>query len=275
MKPINHYILTWQCPDTSGVLAKVTQSLFQHGAFIETSQYSDPYTATFFSRIAFDDRNLTVSIAEFRQAVVELAKALAMNFELRERDNFPNVVIAVSKDDHCLVSLLTKVKAGVLPINVVAVISNHQDCEALANFHKIPIHYLPISASMKEQQEEQLQTLLSDYKTDLLILARYMQILSDGFCQQWQGKAINIHQSFLPSFKGAKPYHQAHKRGVKVIGATAHYVTSDLDEGPIIAQEVKAINHSVTINQMVHSGHDIEATALSHAIKLHAEQRVC
>jgi formyltetrahydrofolate deformylase len=276
MKPINHYILTWQCPDTSGVLAKVTQSLFQHGAFItETSQYSDPYTVTFFSRIAFDDRNLTVSIAEFRQAVVELAKALAMNFELRERDNFPNVVIAVSKDDHCLVSLLTKVKAGVLPINVVAVISNHQDCEALADFHKIPFHYLPISASMKEQQEEQLQTLLSDYKTDLLILARYMQILSDGFCQQWRGKAINIHHSFLPSFKGAKPYHQAHKRGVKVIGATAHYVTSDLDEGPIIAQEVKAINHSVTIDQMVHSGHDIEATALSHAIKLHAEQRVC
>jgi len=276
MKPINHYILTWQCPDTSGVLAKITQSLFQHGAFItETSQYSDQYTATFFSRIAFDDRNLTVSIAEFRQAVAKLAKPLAMNFELRERDNFPNVVIAVSKDDHCLVSLLTKVKAGVLPINVVAVISNHQDCAALADFHKIPFHYLPISASMKEQQEEQLQTLLSDYKTDLLILARYMQILSDDFCQQWQGKAINIHHSFLPSFKGAKPYHQAHKRGVKVIGATAHYVTSDLDEGPIIAQEVKAINHSVTIEQMVHSGHDIEATALSHAVKLHAEQRVC
>jgi len=276
MKPINHYILTWQCPDTSGVLAKVTQSLFQHGAFItETSQYSDPYTVTFFSRIAFDDRNLTVSIAEFRQAVAELAKALAMNFELRERDNFPNVVIAVSKDDHCLVSLLTKVKAGVLPINVVAVISNHQDCEALADFHKIPFHYLPISSSMKAQQEEQLQTLLSDYKTDLLILARYMQILSDDFCQQWQGKAINIHHSFLPSFKGAKPYHQAHKRGVKVIGATAHYVTSDLDEGPIIAQEVKAINHSITIEKMVHIGHDIEAITLSHAVKMHAEQRVC
>jgi formyltetrahydrofolate deformylase len=276
MKPIHHYILTWQCPDTSGVLAKVTQSLFQHGAFItETSQYSDPYTATFFSRIAFDDRNLTVSIDEFRQAIAELAQPLTMNFQLRERDNFPNVVIAVSKDDHCLVSLLTKAKAGVLPVNIVAVVSNHQDCEALAGFHKIPFHYLPVSSSTKKQQEGQLQTLLSGYKTDLLVLARYMQILSDDFCQQWQGRAINIHHSFLPSFKGAKPYHQAHKRGVKVIGATAHYITSDLDEGPIIVQEVKAINHSLTIEQMVHSGHDIEATALSHAVRVHAEQRIC
>jgi len=276
MKPIHHYILTWQCPDTSGVLAKVSQSLFQHGAFItETSQYSDPYTATFFSRIAFDDRNLTVSIEEFRMAIAELAEPLSMNFQLRERDNFPNVVIAVSKDDHCLVSLLTKAKAGVLPVNIVAVISNHQDCESLVEWHKIPFHYLPVSASTKKQQEDKFLTLLSDYKTDLLVLARYMQILSDDFCQQWQGRAINIHHSFLPSFKGAKPYHQAHQRGVKIIGATAHYITSDLDEGPIIVQEVKAINHSFTIEKMVHSGHDIEATALSHAVRMHAEQRIC
>jgi formyltetrahydrofolate deformylase len=276
MKPIHHYILTWQCPDTSGVLAKVSQSLFQHGAFItETSQYSDPYTATFFSRIAFDDRNLTVSIEEFRMAIAELAEPLSMNFQLRERDSFPNVVIAVSKDDHCLVSLLTKAKAGVLPVNIVAVISNHQDCESLVQWHKIPFHYLPVSASTKKQQEDKFLTLLSDYKTDLLVLARYMQILSDDFCQQWQGRAINIHHSFLPSFKGAKPYHQAHQRGVKIIGATAHYITSDLDEGPIIVQEVKAINHSFTIEKMVHSGHDIEATALSHAVRMHAEQRIC
>jgi formyltetrahydrofolate deformylase len=276
MKPIHHYILTWQCPDTSGVLAKVSQSLFQHGAFItETSQYSDPYTEIFFSRIAFDDRNLNVSIAEFRQAITELPQPLAMNFQLRERDNFPNVVIAVSKDDHCLVSLLTKAKAGVLPVNVVAVISNHQACEPLVNWHQIPFHYLPVTASTKKQQEEQFLMLLADYKTDLLVLARYMQILSDDFCQQWEGRAINIHHSFLPSFKGAKPYHQAHQRGVKIIGATAHYITSDLDEGPIIVQEVKAINHGFTIEKMVHSGHDIEATALSHAVRMHAEQRVC
>ena len=227
MKPIHHYILTWQCPDTSGVLAKVSQNLFQHGAFItETSQYSDPYTATFFSRIAFDDRNLNVSIDEFRQAIAELAESLSMNFQLRERDSFPNVVIAVFKDDHCLVSLLTKAKAGVLPVNIVAVVSNHQDCESLVDWHKIPFHYLPVSAQTKKQQEDQFLTLLADYKTDLLVLARYMQILSDDFCQQWQGRAINIHHSFLPSFKGAKPYHQAHQRGVKIIGATAHYITS-------------------------------------------------
>jgi len=276
MKAIHHYILTWQCPDTSGVLAKVTQNLFEHGAFItETSQYSDPYTSTFFSRIAFDDRNLTVSITEFRQAIAELASPLEMDFILRERDDFPNVVIAVSKDDHCLVSLLTKAKAGVLPVNVIAVISNHRDCESLVNWHNIPFHYLPITADTKIKQEAELQALLVDYKTDLLVLARYMQILSNDFCKLWQGRAINIHHSFLPSFKGAKPYHQAHQRGVKVIGATAHYVTSDLDEGPIIVQEVKAINHSMTIEQMVHSGHDIEATALSHAVRIHAEQRIC
>lgn len=276
MSETNHYILTWQCPDTSGVLAKVTQSLFAHHAFItETSQYSDPYTDTFFSRIAFDDRDFIVPFEEFTDALDELAKPLGMQYQLRKREDFPNVVIAVSKDDHCLVSLLTKQRAGVLPINIVAVVSNHQDCEPLAQWHGVPFHYLPISKETKQQQEAQLLALLADYQTDLLVLARYMQILSDDTCEQLRGKAINIHHSFLPSFKGARPYHQAHARGVKIIGATAHYVTADLDEGPIIVQEVKPINHTFTIEQMVHLGHDLEATALSHAVKMHAEQRIC
>jgi formyltetrahydrofolate deformylase len=177
MENIHHYILTWQCPDTSGVLAKVTQSLFLHGAFItETSQYSDPYTDTFFSRIAFDDRNLTVSITDFQQAITELAQPLAMNFQLRERDNYPNVVIAVSKDDHCLVSLLTKWKAGVLPINIVAIISNHTDCQALSQWHNIPFHHLPINAKNKPQQEAEIRMCLESYQTDFLGRARYMQI---------------------------------------------------------------------------------------------------
>ena len=276
MSLATHYILTWQCPDNSGVLAKVSQSLFSHGAFItETSQYSDPYSETFFSRIAFDDRNLTVSSSEFVAALDELAKPLAMQYQLRKRDDVPNILIAVSKDDHCLVSLLTKWKSGVLPINIVGVISNHQDCQSLTEWHNIPFYYLPVNAETKLAQEAQISDLMIELKVDLLVLARYMQILSDGLCQQLQGKAINIHHSFLPSFKGARPYHQAHARGVKVIGATAHYVTANLDEGPIISQEVKSINHTFTIEQMVHMGHDLEATALSHAVRIHAEQRVC
>ncbi|TYK66077.1 formyltetrahydrofolate deformylase [Colwellia echini] len=276
MSEVTQYILTWQCPDNTGVLAKVSQSLFLHGAFItETSQYSDPYTETFFSRIAFDDRNLTVSSNEFIDALEELAKPLGMQYQFRKREDVPNILIAVSKDDHCLVSLLTKYKSGVLPINIVGVISNHTDCQALSEWHNIPFYHLPITAETKPQQEKQITDLMTELNVDLLVLARYMQILSDDLCQKLQGRAINIHHSFLPSFKGARPYHQAHSRGVKVIGATAHYVTANLDEGPIIAQEVKPINHTFTIEQMVHMGHDLEATALSHAVRIHAEQRVC
>ncbi len=198
-----------------------------------------------------------------------------MQYQLRKRADVPNVLIAVSKDDHCLVSLLTKWRSGALPINIVGVISNHQDCQALSEWHNVPFYHLPVTAETKLEQEAQITGLMKELNIDLLVLARYMQILSDGLCQQLQGKAINIHHSFLPSFKGARPYHQAHARGVKVIGATAHYVTANLDEGPIIAQEVKPINHTFTIEQMVHMGHDLEATALSHAVRIHAEQRVC
>ncbi|MBU2870121.1 formyltetrahydrofolate deformylase [Colwellia sp. E2M01] len=276
MSDATQYILTWQCPDNTGVLAKVSQSLFLHGAFItETSQYSDPYTETFFSRIAFDDRNLTVSSNEFIEALEELAKPLGMQYQFRKREDVPNILIAVSKDDHCLVSLLTKWRSGVLPINIVGVISNHKDCQPLSEWHNVPFYHFPITADTKPQQEKQITDLMTELDVDLLVLARYMQILSDDLCQKLAGKAINIHHSFLPSFKGARPYHQAHSRGVKVIGATAHYVTANLDEGPIIAQEVKPINHTFTIEQMVHMGHDLEATALSHAVRIHAEQRVC
>lgn len=276
MSQTNHYILTWQCPDTSGVLAKVTQSLFEHGAFItETSQYSDPYTNTFFSRIAFDDRNLTVSIDEFTLAIDTLAKPLNMQYQLKDRYCFPKIVIAVSKYDHCLVSLLTKCKAGVLPINIVAVVSNHVDCQSLVEWHGIEFHYLPVDKDNKSEQEAAILNVIEKKQAELLVLARYMQILSDDLCTKLRGNAINIHHSFLPSFKGAKPYHQAHARGVKVIGATAHYVTADLDEGPIIVQEVKPINHTFTIEKMVHLGHDLEATALCHAVQMHAERRIC
>lgn len=276
MNSIKHYILTWKCPDTTGVLAKVTQILFQRNAFVtETSQYSDPYTETFFSRIAFDDRNLSGTIEELKLAIESLSQALEMDYTIQERDKFPNIVIAVSKDDHCLVSLLTKCKAGVLPVNIVAIVSNHTDCKSLAEWHNIPFHHLPVNKDNKPEQEAAILAIIESTNAELLVLARYMQILSDDLCVKLRGNAINIHHSFLPSFKGAKPYHQAHRRGVKVIGATAHYVTADLDEGPIIAQEVKSINHTYTIQQMVHLGQDLEATALSYAVKMHAEQRIC
>lgn len=270
------YILTWQCPDTSGVLAKVTQSLYEHGAFItETSQYSDPYTERFYSRIVFDDRTLKVPFSEFEAAMSELAEPLQMHFQLRKKAVLPKVVIAVSKDDHCLVSLLTKWRAGALPVDIVAVVSNHEACKAITEWHGIAFHHLPITKETKPEQEAKLLQVFESNQADLLVLARYMQILSDELCSKLKGKAINIHHSFLPGFKGARPYHQAHDRGVKVIGATAHFVTADLDEGPIIVQEVKSINHTHTIEQMVHLGHDLEATALSHAVKLFAEQRIC
>lgn len=270
------YILTWQCPDTSGVLAKVTQSLFEHGAFItETSQYSDPYTERFYSRIVFDDRSLKVPFEEFEQAMTALAEPLELEFKLTPKASKPRVIIAVSKDDHCLVSLLTKWRANALPIDIVAVVSNHPDCQAITEWHGIPFHHFPITQATKQEQEARTLTLFEQHNADLLVLARYMQILSDEMCSKLAGKAINIHHSFLPGFKGARPYHQAHARGVKVIGATAHFVTADLDEGPIIVQEVKSINHTHTIEQMVHLGHDLEATALSHAVKLFAEQRIC
>lgn len=276
MTTTNRYILTWQCPDGPGVLAKVTNSLFEHGGFItETAQYSDPYTNTFFSRIVFDDRSLTAPIAEFIDAIAVLASPLKITYQLRNAEDLPKVMIAVSQYDHCLVSLLTKWKSGAIPIDVVGIVSNHQHCESLAQWHGVPFHYLPVTPQNKQEQEAKLLEMMKNTETDLLVLARYMQILSNNLCQQLQGKAINIHHSFLPSFKGAKPYHQAHARGVKVIGATAHYVTADLDEGPIIVQEVKPINHTCTIEKMVHLGHDLEATALSNAVTMHAEQRIC
>lgn len=271
----NHFILTWQCPDRGGVLAKVSNALFQSGAFItETSQYSDPYTNQFFSRLAFDDRSLTVPLDTFKQALGDLAQELAIDYQLRHLEDKPNIVIAVSKDDHCLASLLTKHKAGVLPVNIAAIVSNHKECEQLANWYGIEYFHLPITQATKPQQEQQILDIMANTQAELLVLARYMQILSDEMCQALHGRAINIHHSFLPGFKGARPYHQAHARGVKVIGATAHFVTADLDEGPIIMQEVKAINHTHTIEQMVHMGHDLEATALAHAVKAFAEQRI-
>ena len=269
------YVLSFCCPDRLGVVARYSGLLYDCGAYItEVSNYSDPVTGMFFLRCVFDDRAMAVPFAELAARLEGLAGALAMDYTLRPTSDRPRVLVAVSRYDHCLSALLTKWKAGALPLEIAAVVSNHEDCRALTEFHGLPYHHLPVTADTKPEQEAQLLALMASERVDLLVLARYMQILSDDLCRQLEGRAINIHHSFLPGFKGARPYHQAYDRGVKVIGATAHYVTAVLDEGPIIVQEVRPIDHQVSVQQMVHYGHDIEATALAQAVRLHCEQRV-
>lgn len=272
---LQSYVLSFWCPDRLGVVARYSQLLYDCGAFFtEVSNYTDAHTERFFLRCVFDDRDLKVDITTLTERWRLLADDLDAQWQLRPLERFPNIVIAVSHYDHCLNALLTKWQAGALPINIVGVVSNHETCRPICEFYGLPFHHLPVTPDTKPEQEQQLLDVFQRLGGDLLVLARYMQILSDSLCESLAGRAINIHHSFLPGFKGAKPYHRAWERGVKVIGATAHYVTSDLDEGPIIVQEVRPIDHEITVQQMVHFGHDIEATALSQAVRLHCEQRV-
>ncbi len=272
---MQEYVLALDCPDRVGVVSAVASLLSDAQAFItDISQYSDPTSQWFFSRTVFDDREMSISFSEFKVRMSALAENLDMAYVLRPASDKKNVLLAVSQYDHCLNAILTKWYSGALPINVVGILSNHRTAEAMAGFYQIPFHFLPLTPDTKPAQEQRIKNLIAEYSVDLLVLARYMQILSADLCQLLPGKIINIHHSFLPGFKGAKPYHQAHARGVKVIGATAHYVTPDLDEGPIIMQEVRPIDHRVTVKEMVHIGHDLESNALTNAVKLHCEDRV-
>lgn len=269
------YVLSFQCPDRIGVVARSTGVLLDACAFItEISNYSDPVSETFHLRCVFDDRQMTKSLEEFRSNFEAFAEEFNASWHLRSDMEQPRVLLAVSKYDHCLSVLLNKWRSGALPAEIVGVVSNHPDCQSMAEWYGLPYYHFPITPETKPQQEAQILGVMDELNVDLLVLARYMQILSNDMCNALEGRAINIHHSFLPGFKGARPYHQAYERGVKVIGATAHYVTSDLDEGPIIVQEVRRIDHEVTVEQMIHLGHDIEATALSQAVRLHCEERV-
>ena len=269
------YIFTFKCEDSLGLLARSSATLYEHGAFVtEITHYGDSDNNLYASRIVFDDRSLTVPIDDFRTVIAELARNEGTSWRFRPVVDRPRVLIAVSRDNHCLNVLLTRWHAGVLPVDIVGVISNHETCRDLVGFYGIPFQYLPVNAQTRPQQEAAIMALIESQQVDLLVLARYMQILSDGLCAALNGRAINIHHSFLPSFKGARPYHQAHRRGVKVIGATAHYVTPDLDEGPIIVQEVQRVSHAHSVEDMVNFGQDIEATALSRAVQLHVQERV-
>jgi formyltetrahydrofolate deformylase len=272
------FILKISCPDRPGIVHAVSQFLFNQTAnILDSAQFSDTFTSRFFMRVHFAKTSQELNLQKLQELFKEIGNSFQMDWELFDAASKPKVLIMVSKLGHCLNDLLFRTHSGYLPIEITGIISNHQDFQNLAAGYKIPFHYMPLSSAndeRKNEQEEQLLKLIDQEKIDLVVLARYMQILSPKVCQKLSGKAINIHHSFLPSFKGAKPYWQAHQRGVKLIGATAHYVTTDLDEGPIIEQGVERVDHAMDPDQLAAVGRDVECMALSRAVRWHAEHRI-
>ena len=271
---MNHaYILTLSCPDRTGIVHAVSGFLLQNGGNIEeAAQYNDHDTGLFFMRVQFACDQLPH--AELSAQLQAFAGPFQMRWKLHTTTQPMRTVIMVSKEGHCLNDLLFRCKSGLLPLDVRAIISNHRDFYQLAASYNIPFHHLPVSAADKAQVESRQMEIIESEGAELVVLARYMQILSNELCSKLAGRAINIHHSFLPSFKGAKPYYQAHERGVKLIGATAHYVTGDLDEGPIIEQDVARVDHGKTALDLSAMGRDTESQVLARAVKWHSEHRV-
>jgi formyltetrahydrofolate deformylase len=268
-------ILTLSCPDKPGLVAAVANFIAEHGCNInESSQFNDKQTGRFFMRTDFSAPATGPDVQTLRDGFATVASANDMKWQLVRADERIRVVLAVSKWGHCFNALLNNWKSGSLPVDIVAVVSNHDDMRSMSEWYGVPYHHLPITKETKPQQEAQILEVMKETNADLLVLARYMQILSDDLCRQLEGRAINIHHSFLPGFKGAKPYHQAYERGVKLIGATAHYVTSDLDEGPIIDQEVERVSHAHTPDDLVMIGRDRESIVLNRAVLWHAQRRI-
>lgn len=267
------YILTLSCPDRLGLVHAVSGFLLERGGNIEeAAQYNDPDTGLFFMRVQFTCVRLTHS--DLRSQLAFFAKPYSMQWGLHATAQPMKTVLLVSKEGHCLNDLLFRWKSGLLAIDIRAIVSNHRHFYQLAASYNIPFHYIPVTPETKEQAEARQWEIIESEGAELVVLARYMQILSDEFCKKLSGRAINIHHSFLPSFKGAKPYYQAHDRGVKLIGATAHYVTADLDEGPIIEQDVARVEHSKTVEDLTTQGRDTESQVLARAVKWHSEHRV-
>ena len=267
------YILTLSCPDRLGLVHAVSGFLLERGGNIgEAAQYNDPDTGLFFMRVQFTCVRLT--FADLRSQLAFFAKPYSMQWGLHATAQPMKTVLMVSKEGHCLNDLLFRWKSGLLAIDIRAIVSNHRHFYQLGASYNIPFHYIPVTSENKEQAEARQLEIIESEGAELVVLARYMQILSDAFCQKLSGRAINIHHSFLPSFKGAKPYYQAHDRGVKLIGATAHYVTADLDEGPIIEQDVARVDHSKTVEDLTTQGRDTESQVLARAVKWHSEHRV-
>jgi len=270
----NDYILTLSCPDRTGIVYRVSGLLFELGCnILDSQQFGDDETGRFFLRVHFD---LPASVAEsaLREQFAALAGGYGMDWQIHDAHRKARLLIMVSKQGHCLNDLLFRVQSGQLHAEIAAIVSNHNDFAGLAASYGIPFHHLPVNADTKAEQEQQVLALAEAQRIDLVVLARYMQILSADMCKALAGRAINIHHSFLPSFKGARPYHQAHARGVKIIGATAHYVTSDLDEGPIIEQDIERVDHTMTAQDLAQTGSDVESLVLARAVRSHVEHRI-
>lgn len=275
MKSEDTFILTLSCPDRLGIVSKISTFLADHQGFIlELAQFGDTQTGRFFLRSVFSYKENPLTIEQFTLCFRPIAQELKLEWSLHSPQKKTRTLILVSSLSHCLNDLLHRVSNQSLGLDVVAVGSNHENLRSLTENAQIPFHYWPILDQDKQSQEQKIASFVEDEQIELVILARYMQILSPDLTQKLKGKAINIHHSFLPSFKGAKPYHQAYEKGVKLIGATAHYVSDELDEGPIIEQEVLRVNHTFSAEKLVEVGKDIEQVVLARAIQLHIERRV-
>ena len=272
----NQSVLTLSCRNRPGIVAAVSTYLFEGGCnILDAQQYDDTETKHFFMRVVVNAVGETVSLDSVREGFGTVAERFGMNWRMRGHNERQRVMLLVSKFDHCLADLLYRWRIGELAMDVVGIISNHgRDTYAHLDLDGIPFHHLPITRDTKMEQETRIWELMREASAELAVLARYMQILSDGLAAKLSGRCINIHHSFLPGFKGAKPYHQAHQRGVKLIGATAHYVTADLDEGPIIEQDVERISHRDTPDDLVRKGRDIERRVLARAVRMHLQDRV-
>jgi len=271
---IETHILTLSCKDQIGIVAKISSMLAKFKCnIVESKQFTDTLNGNFFIRQSFtlfDQKKL----GDLTSNLVALSSELNAEFLISEIENKMSTILLVSKFDHCLNDLLFRVRNKSLSLNIKAIISNHNVAEEIAKFSNIPFYYLPVEKENKTEQEKEIKKIIYENEVQLIVLARYMQVLSENFTNEFEGKIINIHHSFLPSFKGAKPYHQAFERGVKVIGATAHYVTKDLDEGPIIEQDTQEVDHEMMPNDLVSIGRDIESRVLYRALKAHSERRV-
>ena len=271
----NEFILRVKCPDKYGIVAKVSSTLNKANLFIlDSAHYGDPEKKLFFMRAKLIYSKKNFNLEDFSKFFEKECKSLKMDWSIKEEGYQPNTAIFVSKYGHCLQDLMYRVDSGILPMNVSCIISNHKDHEKIANWHDIPFFHVPVTKTSKHKSEREIRKILREHNIDLLILARYMQILSDKMCKDFYGKIINIHHSFLPSFKGAKPYHQAYTKGVKILGATAHYVSSDLDEGPIIEQSVERVDHAKSPKDLELIGRDLESITLAKAVKYHIERRI-
>lgn len=271
----NSAILLISCPDRKGEVAAIADFIYRHnGNILHADEHGDEESGLFLMRVEFDPKDFDIPITDFGKHFSPVAEAFAMTWRLAHSSHRPRMIIFVSKYDHCLIDLLYRHQSGELACDIPLIVSNHPDNQAVAEFYRIPYAVLPVAKDNKQASEKRLQSLIDEHNPDFIVLARYMQILSNDFVQRYPQRIINIHHSFLPAFVGARPYHQAFERGVKLIGATSHYVTEILDDGPIIEQDVVRVSHRDTVEDLIRKGRDLEKVVLSRAVRSHVENRV-